>query len=203
MKKMPTLFIRDFNSKVKATRVVNDDCHWVITVDRFNLTGANRFVPTVKRDGTCTMYKEGVLWKRYDAKRGKPIPEGAVLCQPEADAVTGHLPCWVKVTDEPCDKWFKKAFERERANGYVFVNGATYELCGPHFQNNPYDLASDRFFKHGDEVLEDFPKLVNFDTIHSYLSVHNIEGIVFHKITGEMCKIKRSDFGLDWNNKKS
>ncbi len=30
---------------------------------------------------------------------------------------------------------------------------------------------------------------------------HSIEGIVFYRSNGEMCKIKRSDFGLEWNSK--
>ena len=30
-----------------------------------------------------------------------------------------------------------------------------------------------------------------------------MEGIVFHRENGEMCKIKRSDFGFKWRVKKS
>lgn len=34
--------------------------------------------------------------------------------------------------------------------------------------------------------------------IHRYLETHMIEGIVFHRGNGDMCKIKRSDFGFTW-----
>lgn len=86
MKKIPTLFNREFeNHRIKTiTPDVTPGCEWVL---------AGEGVATEKLDGTCCLFKDGKLWKRYDAKRGKPIPAGAILCQPEADAVTGHLPC--------------------------------------------------------------------------------------------------------------
>ena len=72
----------------------------------------------------------------------------------------------------------------------------TYELCGPHFNSNREKLDHDAFFRHGDIVLEGVPR--DFNGIRAYLEMHNIEGIVFHRGNGEMCKIKRSDFGFRW-----
>lgn len=194
MKKMPTLFVREFENHkiVKVLDEVTEGCEWVLRGEG---------IATEKLDGTCTLYQNTILYKRYDAKRGKPVPQGAILCQPEADAVTGHLPCWLPVSaSNPSDKWHILAFQNQVNNGYIFENGQTYELCGVHFQNNPYDLSDDRYFKHGAILLRDVPR--NYEGIREYLKKHKIEGIVFHRGNGEMCKIKRSDFGFTWKNEK-
>lgn len=188
MKKMPTLFVRNFldNHTISITREVTPGCEWVINGEG---------VATRKFDGTCTMFSDGKLYKRYDAKKGKQIPEGAILCQPEADTATGHLPCWLPVDfNKPENKWFAVAVK----NQGVLPDG-TYELCGKHFQNNPerIDGDIDVFIKHGSVILQDVPR--DFDGIFEYLSSHYIEGIVFHRGNGDMCKIKRTDFGLEWN----
>lgn len=196
MKKMKTLFIREFlkNGGIfKTTDEVEPSCEWVLKGEG---------VATRKWDGTCTMYKDGCLWKRYDCKRGKPVPEGAILCQPEADAVTGHLPCWVKVTNEPCDKWFINAYIKALSEKYIeFEEGQTYELCGPHFNGNPEGFEEDIFKKHGADILEGVGR--DYMCIRKYLHDNMIEGIVFHRGNGDMCKIKRTDFGFEWNNSKS
>ena len=41
-----------------------------------------------------------------------------------------------------------------------------------------------------------------YEQIKEYLENNYVEGIVFYRGNGEMCKIKRSDFGFEWNNKK-
>ena len=43
---------------------------------------------------------------------------------------------------------------------------------------------------------------MDYEGIKQYLEEHYIEGIVFYRGNGEMCKIKRSDFGFEWNRKK-
>lgn len=192
---MPTLFERVFeNHKVIEVRnIVTEGCEWVLNGEG---------VATEKLDGTCTLFKDGHIWRRYDAKNGKPIPKGAILCQPEADAITGHLPCWLPINkDNPSDKWYINAYENQIANGYIFEEGQTYELCGIHFQSNPYDLNEDRYFKHGSIILSQVPR--TYEGIKEYLKTHEIEGIVFHRGNGDMCKIKRSDFGFTWKNTKN
>lgn len=188
---MPTLFKRVFNEDHSVTTLneVTPGCEWVLNGEG---------IATQKLDGTCTMIKDGELWKRYDAKRGKPIPEGAIKCQPEHDPITGHLPCWVKVDfNNKENKWFIKAFLEQKENGFDFKDG-TYELCGPHFQSNPENLEKDKFIRHGSISLSGVPR--DFDGIRQFLFDNNIEGIVFHRDNGEMCKIKRTDFGFIWNN---
>lgn len=105
MKKIPTLFVREFlpHRQIRITNQITPGCEWVLNGEG---------VATRKLDGTCTMVQDGRLYKRYDAKNGKPIPPNAVPCQPEADPITGHLPCWVPVSeDDPADKWFVAAFQ--------------------------------------------------------------------------------------------
>lgn len=115
--------------------------------------------------------------------------------------MTGHLPCWLPVSDsDQSDKWHRLAFENQIASGYVFEENQTYELCGPHFQANPYELDHDQFFKHGEKILDNVPR--DYDGIRRYLETHMIEGIVFHRGNGDMCKIKRSDFGFTWKVNK-
>lgn len=92
---------------------------------------------------------------------------------------------------DPGDKWFVATFKSVGP-----LADGTYELCGPHFNSNREKLDHDAFFRHGDIVLEGVPR--DFNGIRAYLEMHNIEGIVFHRGNGEMCKIKRSDFGFRW-----
>ena len=190
MKKMPTLFVREFeaNHKIIIHNEVTSGCEWVLNGDG---------IATEKIDGACCAIFDGRYWRRYDAKRGKPIPENAILCQPEADAVTGHLPCWVPVTTNPADKWYLEALQNSNIS---LTNDGTYEAVGPHFQSNPYNHDKDIIVKHGSIIL-DLPDR-SFEGIREFLNTHYIEGIVFHRDNGEMCKIKRSDFGFPWMNSK-
>ncbi len=196
MKKMPSLFVRIFEDhKIKTiTSQVTKGCEWVFE---------EPVRATIKFDGTATYFYKDELWKRYDAKKGKKVPDGAIKCQPEADPVTGHLPCWVRVSkDNPGDKWFVVAYENALTDGFVFENDRTYELCGPHFQGNPENFDKDKFVLHGSVECKDLDvSKLSFDSIRDWLSSHYVEGIVFYRSNGEMCKIKRSDFGLDWKEK--
>ena len=192
MKKIPSLFIREFEDhNVKAiTSQITPGCEWVINGEG---------LATEKYDGTCCLIQNNKLYKRYDAKQGKQPPEGAIPCQSEPDPITTHWPHWVEVEeDKPDDKWFIEAWNRLDKE---HLEDGTYELCGPHFQTNPYNLEADTFFKHGNKILDNVPR--TFDGIKDYLNTHYIEGIVFHRENGDMCKIKRTDFGFIWNNKRS
>ena len=196
MKKIPSLFIREFEDhKVKSiTDRVTPGCEWVIQGEG---------IATEKYDGTCCMIKQGKLYRRYDAKNGKQPPVGAIPCQPNPDPITTHWPHWVEVDkNNPQDKWYVEAYdylgEQSMLYNRYIIDG-TYELCGPHFQSNPYNLERDLFFRHGEKVLKDVPR--DFEGIKKYLEEHYIEGIVFHRGNGDMCKIKRTDFGYKWNGK--
>lgn len=188
MRKMKTLFNRHFvNHKIvgiDAEPAVG--CEWVLNGEG---------VATRKLDGTCCLIKDGKLFSRFGWKKGRVLPEGAIPCQPEADAITGSFPHWIPVTDDPKFRWHHLAFERleDRADG-------TFELIGEHVNGNPEKVVGDMLVRHGTIVL-DVPR--TFEGIREYLKTHEIEGIVFHRGNGEMCKIKRTDFGFDWNNSLS
>lgn len=182
MKKIPTLFERQFENRnvAKILPNVTSGFEWVLNGEG---------IATVKWDGACCAVISGELYKRYDAKHGKPVPEGAIRCQEEADPVTGHLPCWVKCErTNPSDKWFFAAYDNT-----MDTPDGTYEAIGPHFRSNPYMLKQDVLKPHGKCVIE-VPR--DFDGIREYLSQHCIEGIVFWKDGEPKCKIKRTDFGF-------
>lgn len=200
MKKIPTLFKREFESHRVARTFpeVTEGLEWILT--------DQDVYPTVKIDGACCSIINGELYKRYDAKNGKPIPEGAIKCQDAPDPVTGHWPCWVKCDrDNPADKWFFAAYDYTRTKR-IFLSEGTYEAIGKHFNGNPYDFDSDMIERHGLRVIysihlsEDVNK--TYELIKSWLEFNNVEGIVFWKNVQPICKIKRSDFGFEWPIKR-
>lgn len=190
MKKIPTLFERVFENHkiVGITDKVYPGMEWV-------LEGEGD--ATLKVDGSCCAIINGLFYKRYDAKE-KKVPEGAIPCC-EPDPVTGHFPHWVAVDPtNSADKWFWEAYTQT-----VFINcgplaDGTYEAIGKHFQGNPYGREADVLEQHG-QVILDVPR--TFDGIKNYLKENYIEGIVFWKDGEPQCKIKRSDFGFEWNGK--
>ena len=194
MRKIPTLFKREFEGHkiVKVFPELSDPSfQWV-------LDGEGD--ATVKWDGSCCAIIDGEFYKRYDAKNGKPIPEGAIKCQEKADPVTGHLPCWVKVDlNDPADKWFVEAENHVEYTKTQIAPLYTYEAVGKHFNGNPYGLDYDILIPHGVDEIE---VERTFEGIKEYLFTHEIEGIVFWKDGEPKCKIKRSDFGFAWPIRK-
>lgn len=183
MKKIPTLFERIYENRrvVGITEKVTPGMEWVLKGEG---------VATIKIDGSCCAIFNGELYKRYDAKKGKNPPAGAIPCC-DPDPVTGHWPHWVKVNvDNPADKWFVNAF-----NNTPELHDGTYEAIGPHFQGNPYGLSGDILEPHGVKKI-DVER--TFEGISQYLNDNYIEGIVFWKDGEPQCKIKRSDFGYQW-----
>jgi len=187
MKKIPTLFERDFSPdhRVKALNKVTPGLEGV-------LRGEGE--ATIKVDGTATAMIDGRFYKRFDAKNGRKIPEGAIECD-KPDPVTGHWPHWVPVdwsSKEDC--WFVEAFNN--ADQLPFEENATYEAVGPHFNGNPHKLPHDTLWRHGELKLE-IPDR-SYEGIRDFLKSHNYEGIVFWKDGRPWCKIKRTDFGFKW-----
>lgn len=202
MKKIPTLFKRVYeNHKVVGiTDEVTPGCEIVLE---------GKCNATIKMDGSACAIIDGVFYKRYDAKKGKKIPKNAIKCQDEPDPITGHMPCWIPVDeDNPADKWFIEAEKNYHADntspGYMFNRTAegTYEAIGPHFNGNNHHLEKDTLVRHGIYIIDGLSKKpLTFEMIRDFLSQNYIEGIVFW--AGEpICKIKRSDFGFEWGNKR-
>ena len=189
MKKIPTLFKRIYENHnvVGITPNITEGCEEAF------LYG----VPTVKWDGSCTAIIDGEFYKRYDAKKGKKPPKGAIPCQDEPDPITGHFPHWVKVDpNNPADKWFAEAYDNTPEWNRSTESGThTYEAIGKHFQGNPYKLDYDTLIPHG---VNDLNVGRNFEAVRMFLEAHAIEGIVFWYNGVPVCKIKRTDFGFAW-----
>lgn len=188
MKKIPTLFARksDGNGKLWATEAVTPGLEWVL---------AGEGEATEKVDGSACAIIGGEFYRRYDAnvRKGRKPPIGGIPCQPEPDPVTGHWPFWVKVyRGIPSDAHFVSAYD----NTPWCREDGTYEAVGLHFQNNPYGLDADFLERHGRIKIKDFPR--DYHGMMEYLDAHEIEGVVFWKDGEPRCKIKRSDFGMEW-----
>jgi hypothetical protein len=187
MKKMPCLFQRDFTDQrnPQILRTVTPGCEWVL---------AGEGVATRKWDGTACMVKDGRLFARLDCKHGKVPPANAVPCC-EPDPLTGHWPHWISVDEQPHLKWHREAWAStlEARDGLPPEDG-TYECCGPKLQTNAESLTAHVLIRHGCESYPDFPR--TFDGIREALAAMDIEGVVFHRGNGEMCKIRKGDFGM-------
>jgi hypothetical protein len=179
MKKISTLFKKDPNDLGLVINELNPENEWVLTNSR----------ATRKWDGTACAVINGNIYKRYDVKKGKKVPIGAIPCQ-EPDTITGHWPHWVACSIfDNADKYFFEAFIPSQ-----YPDG-TYELCGPKVQGNPEKLDDHLLIPHGVYILPitDY----SFEAIKKYLTENDIEGIVFHERRGDrMCKIRKSDFGI-------
>ena len=190
MKKIPTLFKREYaDHKVIGITPELTDPSLQIVLD-------GKATATLKEDGSCCCILGTDFYKRYDAKKGKKAPAGAIPCQPEPDEITGHWPHWVRVDkNNPADKWFIEALRNYiKEDGHI-ING-TYEAIGPHFQGNPYNMDHDTLYRHGSVIIPDLD--TSFEGIRKFLDHNKIEGIVFWYNLEPICKIKRSDFGFTW-----
>ncbi len=182
MKKISTLFKKDTDDLGRVINEVNPENQWVIDGDG---------VATRKFDGTACAIINGELYKRYDVKKGKTVPDGAIPCQ-EPDEITGHWPHWVKCDrSNPENKYHFEAFDV-----MVLPDDGTYELCGEKINGNKENIKGHELIRHGNHGLLGLIFPYTFENIEQYLSSVNIEGIVFHHPDGRMCKIRKSDFGL-------
>ena len=184
MKKLSTLFKKNPENLGRVINEINPENEWALKFSR----------PTKKFDGTSCAIINGVLYKRFDLKKGRNLPMDSIPCQ-EADLITGHHPHWTPcLHGDNSNKYHFEAF-----NNLVMLNpiplDGTYELCGEKVQGNPEKIEGHHLIMHGKNILP----IINFDfyRIKHFLENTDIEGIVFHHLTdGRMCKIRKSDFGI-------
>lgn len=190
MKKVPRVLNLEWDKQTpRHTGGFRPECEWV---------ARGEGIATIKLDGTACLVTGDGLFARYDAKHGKKPPEDFVPAQDAADPITGHWPGWVPVTAEkPGYKHHWAAWLRERDR----LTAGTYELCGPHFQSNPYGLTEDTFERHGARVVAAPDR--SFDGLRALVqSVQPAEGIVFHHADGRMAKVCADEFGIKWKASK-
>ncbi len=183
MKKIISVFQRNYESD----RLVRDE---VVPGAEWVLQGEG--IPTRKWDGTACMIREGKLYKRYDAKKGRQTPDEFEPCQ-DPDAVTGHWPGWIPVTNTSENRWFNEGLTNYHTV-YGVPKDGTYELCGPKINGNREKLTQHQIIPHGEHVLTNVG--CTFAEIKDYLEKADIEGIVWHHSDGRMAKIKKRDFGF-------
>jgi hypothetical protein len=186
MRKITSLFVRNYEGNRKVRDEVTPGAEWVIQGE-----GA----ATRKWDGIAVMVQDGAVFKRYDAKTGRTLPAGFVPAQPNPDPVTGHWPGWVPA-DGPDSKYIQEAIVGAASKYPQGIPNGTYEVCGPRIGTrhgaNPEQLAEHVLIPHGKDVLEDCPR--NFAGIMEYLRDKAIEGVVWHHPDGRFVKIKKADF---------
>lgn len=190
MKKIPTVFKRIFDEHkiIDILPEITEGCETAF------LCGD----ATVKFDGSPIAIINGRIYKRFDLKPGRTLPDGAIPCAAAPDTITGHFPHWVPCNrDNPADTWFFEAYNEYHTRR--FAPPATYEAIGKHFNGNPYCLEKDTLEKHGEKLLD---VKRDFESVREFLWEHYIEGIVFWFGGDPVCKIKRSDFGFGWGAKK-
>lgn len=177
MKKIPTLFERDWNGdRSRVLPQVHAGCEWVL---------AGEGVATRKLDGTCCLIRGGQLYKRRELRAGETPPP--LFEQADHDEETKKTIGWVPCDIGAEDKWHMAAFAEQPS-----WEDGTYELVGPKVQGNPEKWAGHQLVRHG-EIAEDAPR--TFDGLRDWLATQDIEGIVFHHPDGRCAKIKLRDFG--------
>lgn len=178
MKKITTLFKKNPENLGRVINEVDPENEWV-------MRGEGK--ATRKYDGTACAVIGGQLYKRYDVKKGREVPVGAIPCQ-DPDPITGHWPHWVVASGNE-SKYHLEAWSDAP---FGWFDG-TYELCGPKVQGNPKKFDRHTLVPHGTFILH---PVRTWEGIQEYLKGHDIEGIVFHHPDGRMCKIRQSDFGF-------
>lgn len=200
MEKIPVLFetrYDDYGRYLGISDQVREGFEWVLNGEG---------TATEKIDGSACAVINGEFYKRYDAKKGKTPPPGAIPCC-DPDPVTGHWPHWVKVDfNSKADKWLASAYETTMSGNPVakdVLRGSAYitmEAFGRHFNGNPYGAEGDRLTPHGMVKIDLQDR--SYNGIKEYLRTHEIEGIVFWKDKKPQCKIRRKDFGFPWPTKE-
>jgi hypothetical protein len=182
MKKIPTLFKRDFDNNGVIMDEYSDGTEWVL---------AGEGVATRKYDGTSVLIRDGKMYKRYELRAGKEAPYGFELA--DKDETTGKSMGWVEVGNGNEDKWHREGCGGDPDN--VDLPNGTYELVGPKVQGNPEKSEQHTLVKHSEaEQYEDVP--LTFEGLRNWLDDKDIEGLVWHHPDGRMVKIKKKDYRL-------
>lgn len=186
MKKIASLFQRNYEGNRKVRDEITPGAEWVQAAEG---------IATRKHDGVAVLVKQGLVFKRYDAKTGRTPPKDFVPAQLVPDPKSGHWPGWVPATG-PDSVYIREAIDKAVARYPQGIPDGTYEVCGPKIGTrhgaNPERLTEHVLFPHGGEVLTDCPR--DFSGLMEYLRDKPIEGIVWHHPDGRMVKIKKADF---------
>lgn len=190
MKKIPTLFVRDFANRATVLPVISEGCAWALTDP---LARATR-----KYDGTCVMLDDDDRWwARREVKQDRPMPQG--WWQVDHDEATDKRTGWEPIGQSAFVRWHTEAVARLDPQ----VPG-TYELVGPKINGNPERNTQHELIRHADAVTftlpawnHPVPVRAAFEALRELttsLGESGIEGIVWHHPDGRMVKLKARDF---------
>lgn len=199
MRKIPSLFDRDWSQEIPAQPVVTNGCGWVLDDEVL-------VVPTVKWDGTCCFVYGRHLYKRRTLEPGERAPTGFVLDTHVRDVPklihSGSRHGWVPIdTGDPQDQYHVEGLKNAlQMTGRQRLPEGTYELVGPKVQGNPHDLGRHYLWRHGSKLATSFANIgLDYDIISVLIDGIKEEGVVFYELGGQrVVKVKRSDFGLEW-----
>lgn len=183
MKKIPTIFDRDWEGNKGVINKPIQECDWV-----FKGEG----IATEKVDGTNIKIriKNGLIdyvWKRRNLTK--------------EEKAKGIEPYYIDA--ESADPQNKHIFKAINSSDVSDINDGEYEgeAYGGKIQGNPLDVEPNvYFFKIKPEIYHAIPR--DYEKLRaclSHLASHFnpaklAEGIVFHHSDGRMAKIKRKDF---------
>lgn len=186
MKKIPTVYIRDWDGNPKyVTREPNPECAWVF---------AGEGTATRKYDGTCVMFDGTGWWARREIKPGKATPDGFVALA--TDEETGKTVGWEPIGQAPFAKWHADALATAQRRETAWPTG-TYELVGPRINGNPENEDQHTLIAHqAAEAV--YIHLGDWESIRVQIlalrKLYGCEGIVWHHPDGRMAKLKARDF---------
>lgn len=186
MKKIPTLYVRDPETKLQYVKnEIHPDCQWVVDGEG---------TATYKHDGTAVMIDGEGVWQRREIKAGKPTPH-TFRQEGLEDPNTGKRVGWVlaDLEGDPANKWLAEAVAAESD-----LPDGTYELVGPKVQGNPHGYEHHLLVRHGSRT-DISPVPTQFDDLAQFLHAARamdpgFEGVVWHHPDGRMAKIKVRDF---------
>ncbi|MEW2568396.1 hypothetical protein [Streptomyces sp. NPDC047070] len=183
MQKIPTLFVRDPHVRRQVLREVRPGCGWVTR-------GEGR--ATVMWSGLCVMLDDnGEWWTRRRVAAGKTPPAKFQLVH--HNERTRKSIGWEPSAQCSYAKTLAEAID---ATDGTYQAG-TYDLCGPHLNNNADGFGAHVLMKHGWSplsarmALEESPR--DFDGLRSWLPHFPYKGIVWHHPDGRMAKLKARD----------
>lgn len=213
MKKIPTLFVRDYTTGFVIPEI-NPSCEWVMEEPwpahrKYDGTCVGLF-PTVNGEprinegiGSHEINDVGQIdekwFARREVKQGHEFPDDFEIEQ--FDPTTKKTFGWAPIEQSPFYKHFLEA-EANLEKRYF----GSYELCGPKINGNPEGLKKHTLVHHwGTELLANIHVLDihemsvedAYDALKHTLGYMPIEGVVWYGATNGMAKLKRKDFNYE------
>lgn len=198
MRKIPTLYLRDFDNGGVLLDTINPECAWV---------DAGLGVATYKWDGTAIKYHHEVWYVRRTVKNIDRDTYHSYMLSSDLrgndrfpphfklesyDNVTRKAFGWVPATGTQYERYLIEALR----NHHAYWLPGTYELVGPKINGNRHHLDRHHLKRHGIPIAgADVP--TDYDELEEYLTDFRYEGVVWYGTDGSMAKIKRRDFGLE------